>query len=264
MISALVVAYDSGATLGRCLASLPPPSPDRLEIVVVDNGSSDGSMAEVRRENPAARVLELGANLGFGAAVNRGAAEARGDELLLLNADAWLLPGALEALERRLVADPHLAWVAPRLYYPDGRPQFVWEPQVGVLGEAARKVRNRFERREWSHTLLPRALTVLLGPGWFTAACALVRHTAFDEVGGFDERFFLYFEDSDLCLRLRRAGWRLALEPAARVVHVSAGSGGGRAAAAAYRRSQLAFYEQHRPRWARRVLRRYLGWRGAL
>ena len=262
-VSAVVVSYDSAATLERCLASLPGPDPARFELLVVDNGSRDGSPDLVRERHPQARLLALPANVGFGAAVNRAAAEAGGDALLLLNADAWLLPGALDALSARLDGDPRLAWVAPRLLYPDGRPQFAWEPEVSLLGEAARKLRNRFEARRWSHTLLPRAYA-LLGPGWYTAACALVRLAAFREVGGFDERFFVYFEDTDLCIRLRAAGWALAQEPAASAVHVSAGSGGGRAAARAYRQGQLALYDKHRPRWERAVLRRYLGWRGAL
>ena len=270
-VSAVVVSFDSAATLDRCLASLPRPEPGRFETLVVDNGSRDGSAELVRERHPEARLMALPDNVGFGAAVNRAAAEALGhlepsggsDALLLLNADAWLLPGALDALAARLASEPRLAWVAPRLSYPDGRRQFAWEPEVSLLGEAARKVRNRFEGREWSHTLMPRVLAPL-GPGWFTAACALVRLTAFREVGGFDERFFLYFEDTDLCLRLRRAGWRLAQERAAHVVHVSAGSGGGRAAARSYRQAQLALYDKHRPRWEGAVLRRYLGWRGVL
>ena len=264
-VSAVVVSFDSSATLDRCLASLPRPEAGRFETLVVDNGSRDGSAELVRERHPEARLMALPDNVGFGAAVNRAAAEAveGTDALLLLNADAWLLPGALDALAARLAGEPRLAWVAPRLSYPDGRPQIAWEPEVSLLGEAARRVRNRFERREWSHTLMPRILA-LLGPGWFTAACALVRLASFREVGGFDERFFLYFEDTDLCLRLRRAGWGLAQERAAHVVHVSAGSGGGRAAARSYRQAQLALYEKHRPRWEVAVLRRYLRWRGVL
>lgn len=266
-VSAVVVSFDSAATLDRCLGSLPPPEPGRFETLVVDNGSHDGSAELARERHPEARLMALPENVGFGAAVNRAVATlgeaARDDAVLLLNPDAWLLPGALDALVARLASEPRLAWVAPRLFYPDGRPQFAWEPEVSLLGEAARKVRNRFEARAWSHTVMPRVLAVL-GPGWFTGACALVRLAAFREVGGFDERFFVYFEDTDLCLRLRRAGWALAQEPAARVAHVSAGSGGGRAAGRSYRQAQLALYDKHRPRWERAVLRRYLGWRKAL
>jgi GT2 family glycosyltransferase len=258
MISAIVVNYNGGATLGRCLASLPPPEAGRFEALLVDNASTDGSLQAVRRDFAAVRILALPSNVGFGAAVNRAARQARGDALLLLNNDAWLAEGGLEALAGRLAREADLAWVAPRLFYPDGRRQLAWEPEVSLLGEAVRRLRNRFEAREWSHTRLPRLLRPVLGPGWYTAACALVRRRALEEVGGFDERFFLYFEDADLCLRLTRAGWRLAEEPAARAVHASAGRARGGEVELAYRRSQLAFYAKHRPGWEGAVLRRYL------
>jgi GT2 family glycosyltransferase len=258
MISALIVNHNGAATLERCLASLPAGRPGGLEAVVVDTASTDGSAA-LAAGFPFARLVALGSNVGFGAATNRAAIEARGETFLLLNNDAWLEPGSLDLLEARLAADLRLAWVSPRLVYPDGRPQTSWVPTTGLAGEALQRLRNRFEGRRWSHAALPRLLR-LADPGWYTAACALVRRQAFDAVGGFDEGFFLYFEDVDLCLRLRRAGWRLAEEPAAVAVHAKGGAGGGvtGAAEAAYRTSQLRFYAKHRPGLEQRLLRRHL------
>ena len=122
MISALLVSYNTceqlRETLGRLVAL--PDAPD--EIVVADNGSRDGTCTMLAREFPAVRLLELGANLGFGAANNRAAAVARGDRFLLLNSDAWPLPGTLAALAGRLAESSRIGLVGPRLRYADGRP----------------------------------------------------------------------------------------------------------------------------------------------
>jgi hypothetical protein len=249
-----VVSHDSARVLPRCLESLAAAAASGLEVVVVDGGSQDGSPDLVRAQLPSAALVELRQNRGFGAAVNRGASVASGDALLLLNPDAWLDGDALDRLVAALEGDPRLGLVAPRLRYPDGRPQFVWAPDRGVVGEALQKVRNRFEAKAWSHRPLERLL-LLLGPGWLTVACALVRRQAFEQVGGFDEGYFLYFEDVDLGLRLRRAGWNAAVVEEAMARHL----GGGREPLAEatmlhYRRSQLRYYQEHRPPWEARVL----------
>lgn len=252
MISAVVVNHNGGVLLRRCLESLGSPHPG-LEVLVVDNASSDGSPAMLRAAFPEVRVLAQQTNLGFGAANNLAAASATGEALLLLNADAWLEPGALERLAARLDGEERLGLVAPRLLYPDGGRQFCWSPERGVLGEVLQRLRNPWEAQPWAHGWLARAFARLAGYPWYTAACVLVRTAAFRAVGGFDESFFMYFEDVDLCLRLRRAGWRLAEEPAAVVRHA-----GGFARRAQvdeiYRPSQLRYYALHRPRWEQRLI----------
>ena len=258
MISVLVVSYDSGATLGRCLASVGGGERSGVEVVVADNGSSDGSVAELGARFPAVRWLELGENLGFGTAVNRAAEIARGNRLLLLNPDAWLERDALERLDAALDQRPRAALASPRLLYPEGRLQFSWSPPVSVVGEAMRLLRNRFEGSAANHGALVRVAHDLLGLGWFTAACMLLRREAFEAVEGFDERFFLYFEDADLCLRLARAGWRFARAPAAVAVHQREDVEGGRSEIE-YRRSQILYYAKHRPGWERRRLAGRLG-----
>ncbi len=260
MISVIIVNHNGEEHLRRCLESLRGQGPE-IEVLVVDNASSDSSLAMVREVFPEVRVLEQDRNLGFGAANNLAAVEARGECLLLLNADAWLETGALQRLHQRLQRENRLALVAPALFYPDGRRQFVWSPERGVAGEALQRLRNPFEKRNWAHGAVMRTASRLVGRLWFTAACVLVRSDAFAAVGGFDERFFMYFEDVDLCVRLEKAGWGLAQEPDA-VVHHAGGFARHPHVDDVYRPSQLRYYALHRPRWEahlveRRLRRRY-------
>lgn len=281
-VSALVVNHNGGDWLRLCLESLQSIAegwraadtgssgcPVGLEVVVVDNASTDGSASAVREFESISALpvglIEAGRNLGFGAASNLAAARSAGRHLLLLNPDAWLDEESLRRLVDALDFDERLAVVAPFLHYPDGSPQFAWAPAIGVPGEAIQRFRNRFENAAWNHGLLPRLLKALVGAGWHTAACLLVRRSAFEAVGGFDEGFFLYFEDADLCLRLHRAGFRQRQVVGARAWHVR-----GAATAAdrerrltpgvehSYRASQLRYYDLHRPRWERAALRRRL------
>ncbi len=276
-VSVLVVNHDAGRHLRRCLERLLDLAEDwrtgdaALEVILVDNASTDGSTEaalELEQAAPAPMPFRLVAserNLGFGAGCNRAARQAAGRYLLLLNPDAWIDGRSLFRLVEALEADPGLGAAAPALRYPDGSLQIGWSPPVGVLGEAARKVRNRFEGAAWNHRLLPYLLRPLLGPGWFSAACLLVRRSAFEEAGGFDEGFFLYFEDADLGRRMNHLGWRQRQVRGAAARH-RRGVTTGRSAARIlspeaerfYRASQLRYYELHRPRWERAYLRRRL------
>lgn len=274
MISVLVVTYDAERELALCLQSLRDgarelePLGRTLEVVLADNGSRDGTLALVRERFPEVRCLELGRNLGFGAANNRAAAAATGELLLLLNPDAWLSAGSLPRLIGAMEARREIGLVAPRFRAPAGERQFDWVPDVGLIGEAVQRLRSHAGRGSLNVDLLPRALQAVGVHGWYTAACMLIRRAAFEAIGGFDEEFFLYFEDVDLCVRLRQAGWRLALEPLALAYHV--GSSGRRTSPRPererrdrveleYRRAQLRYYRKHRPPWEQRLLRRHLG-----
>ena len=255
MISILVVNHNGRVHLRQCLEHLMAQTATYDEIVVVDNASADGSADMVRCDFPTCRLLAVDKNLGFGTANNRAAEIAKGDFLLLLNSDAWPAEGALARLAGALDSDPKLALAAPELHYPDGRRQFAWAPETGVLGEAIQMLRNRFEARAWAHRVPPVWLQPLLGPGWYSAACVLVRRRAFEEVGGFDEKIFMYFEDVDLSRRWRQAGWKLASVAGAQVFHVKGGSRPSGRGELEYRRGQLYYYRKHRPAWENRYLR---------
>jgi GT2 family glycosyltransferase len=258
VISAIVVNHNGEAHIGRCLESLEGSG---AEILLVDNASRDDSLLLVRQRFQGIVILPQDRNLGFAAANNLAAKHASGEALLLLNSDAWLEPGAIDLLERRLEDRPEVGLVSPRLLYPDGQLQFSWSPARGVLGEAMQKARNPFEHHNLAHGLLARSVARLAGRCWYTAACVLVRRDAWRSVAGFDESFFMYFEDVDLCVRLEAQGWLLDQEPRARVRHV-----GGFASRTEiddlYRPSQLRYYRCHRPVWEssfveRRLRRRF-------
>jgi len=247
----VVVSWNAKPELRACLASLEAEREALpLEAIVVDNASEDGSAAMVREEFTWVRLVEPGRNTGFGAGCNRGLELARAPFALLLNPDAELRPGALGALVDVLESRPDVAVVGPRTLNPDGTPQLSWGPDLSPLAEwRQRKLVRGIRARD------PRVLAEVEArsrreaePDWVSGSCLLARADALAAVGRFDEGYFLYEEDVDLCRRLRAAGWKIAYHPGAIVVH-----GLGRSAARAprrvrldYQRSHLRYYRRHR------------------
>ena len=248
-VTAVVVSYNTREDLRRCLASLRAHSGIPCRVVVVDNASSDGSADLVEKEFPEARVIRNRENAGFSRANNQGLREAAGSYAFFLNSDAELTPGALPALVARLDARPRLGAVGPRTLSPDGTVQVSFGPALTLLAEwRQRRLVRGVKRRD------PAALkeaTARSGvehePDWLSGSCLLARKEALDAVGGFDEGFFLYEEDVDLCLRLRRAGWGVLFTPDAQVVHHLGRSMQTDPARARleYHRSHLRFYRKH-------------------
>ncbi|HEX2698810.1 MAG TPA: glycosyltransferase family 2 protein [Acidimicrobiales bacterium] len=219
-MSAVVVNYKARRHLVECVRSLRAEGID--DVVVADNDSGDGSEEALAASDPGARFLPTGGNLGYGAAANRAAAVATGDLLLVCNSDVVLEPGAVKAMTAVLDVDRRVAIVGPRVENVDGSlyPSPRTFPDLGVaLGHAFLGLvapRNRFTRSyrmlDWDHAGTADA-------DWVSGACFLVRGDAWVALGGFDEAYFMYAEDVDLCWRAARAGWKVAFEPAARVVH---------------------------------------------
>jgi len=220
-VSAVVVNYNAREPLLACVASLRAAGVG--EVVVADNGSTDGSGQALAAADPGARFVPTGANLGYGAAANRGAAVSTGDLLLVCNPDVVVERDSVARLAAALDGDAGLALVAPLLsdrlgaVYPSPR-RF---PGIGVaLGHAFVGLvapGNRFTRR---YRMLDDGRSVAGDAEWVSGACFLARRSAWEELGGFDEGYFMYAEDVDLCWRARRARWRVGFEPAARVTHV--------------------------------------------
>ncbi|MGI8806258.1 MAG: glycosyltransferase family 2 protein [Acidimicrobiales bacterium] len=225
-VSAVVVSYNSATYLPDCLRSLRSEGVD--DVVVVDNASSDGSARVASDADPEVSVVETGANLGFGSGANRGVAAASGDYVLILNPDTVVEPGTVKALSEALDRDSGLAVVGPRLENLDGSlyPSVRRFPDLTVaFGHAflgliwpANPFTRRYRMLDWDHG------QAAADVDWVGGACFLVRRAAFDVVGGFDEAYFMYVEDVDLCWRLGQAGWRIGYEPGGRVVHALGGS----------------------------------------
>lgn len=222
----VVVTYDALPWIDRCLASVAG-----TETVVVDNGSSDGTPDAVRERFPAVRVLE-GENRGLAAGWNRGIAETDAEHVLVLNADAWLVEDALARLVDAADRHPRAAAVGPRLLNPDGSLQrsvrgypTLWRLATEYLylrklapGSA---VLNAFYGAGFDHESEREV-------EWVMGASFLVRRRAFDEIGPFDEGYFLFSEEVDWMRRAADAGWGVVFTPEARCVHVGGAAHGGR------------------------------------
>ena len=210
-VTVIVLACNELAHTRRCLAALRRTLPPGLaEIILVDNGSTDGTAAWAATQ-PDLRLLHNAENRGFGPANNQAAELARGEHLLLLNNDTEPQPGWLERLVTTIDADPGLGAVGARLVSPDGLLL-----EAGAIINLDGTCTNR--GREAPDGIHSYAAPVTVP---YVSACGLlVRRAAFAQVGGFDPRYApAYYEDVDLCVALRAAGWRVAVEPAACVVH---------------------------------------------
>jgi N-acetylglucosaminyl-diphospho-decaprenol L-rhamnosyltransferase len=219
-IAAVVVNYNAGPALCECVASLEAEAVS--EIVVVDNGSVDGSMALLARRSPRAKPIACTRNLGYGGGANLGARASKAPYLLVCNPDLVVSPGAVSRLAAVLDESPTVALAGPMLrqvsgeVYPSGRefPSMAESVGHGFVGLfwGGNPWTLRY-RRIGQEQHRPRIAD------WVSGAFFLARRDAFDEVGGFDERYFMYVEDVDLCWRLHEAGWEIAYEPGAEVVH---------------------------------------------
>jgi GT2 family glycosyltransferase len=244
-VSIVVVSFNARADLERCLESLraAPPRASH-EVFVVDNNSTDGS-AESARRVPGVRLIQQATNVGFARANNAGIRASSGTALLLLNSDTIVPPGAIDRLMAALDAEPDVAIVGPRLVDGNGRPELSFGRMIGPLNEWRQK---RAARRANVESLTRQRRY----PDWVSGACLLVRRSDAEAVGLLDERYFMYAEDVDFCAAVRARGRRVLFTPDVEIVHQR-----GRSAAAApaetraaYRRSQIAFYQKHHPFWA--------------
>ena len=224
-VSVVIVSYEGRALLEQCLDALVAHSGERsLEIIVVDQASTDRTAQWLGSERPEIRVVALEQNVGFGAGNNRGAAIAEGRYLLLLNSDAFVTPGAIDELVRFAEQHPQAGVVAPRLLWPDGQLQrscrrfptpFRIATEYLFLRKFAPHSRalNGFYCAEFPHDEPKRV-------DWLTGAALLIPRELYERLGGFDEAFFMFSEEVDLSRRAKALGYATWFDPVAEVKHV--------------------------------------------
>jgi GT2 family glycosyltransferase len=262
-LSVIILSWNTKDELDACLTSLrreldaerAAPNGLQIEVIVVDNGSADCSAELVETQHRWAQLIRLERNIGFSAGNNAGIREARGRDVLLLNTDTVVHPGALRALVVFAAQHPEAGIIGPRLLNADGSIQYSCRTFPTLANGFFRNTflgrlfpRNRFNRRylltDWDHSSA-RAVD------WVSGAAMFIRREVLDQVGLLDEGFFMYCEDVDLCYRARQAGWEVWYCPDAVITHFIARASDKNAAAMIAQR-HLSMYRFFRKHYAKR------------
>jgi GT2 family glycosyltransferase len=255
MISIIIVNYNGKEQTVNCLTSLLAHTPEvGQEIILVDNCSSDGSVENIQKRFPSIRIIRMGKNDGFGKANNVGARESKGEFLFFLNNDTIFKEDLVTPLSRFLEENSACGAVSPLLLNADGS----YQHSTGYFPSIKNEWRTQKETK--TRKSIPTNLTPQV-VDWVSFAAVMIPRAAFEQIGGFDGRYFMYFEDADVCFRLKKAGWHTVYYPENALVHLGGASwlptqtGKIRYE---YRRSQLLFYALYRSIGERILLRFYL------
>lgn len=259
-VSVVVVSHNHGSYLAPCLDSLAQEHQRQtIEVLVVDNLSTDDTVRLVRQSYPWVRLIENTRRQGFAANNNRAIRRSRGRYVLLLNPDTEVLPGALARLVEYMDAEPSVGLCGPQLVYPDGKIQ----PSCRRFPTLASVLVRRTPLRSWlqdsaadrSHLMTDMDHGSCSVVDWLLGACLMVRREFLRTVGLLDEGYYLYVEDIDWAYRARQRGWRVVYYPEARILHHHQGQS-DRALVSRYSwyhlRSMWRYYRKHlAPRWLR-------------
>jgi GT2 family glycosyltransferase len=258
-VAVIIVSWNTRDLLVRAVASALRAGETEvpLEVWVVDNASTDGSVAAIRGGFPGVRVIANEANSGFSKANNQAVLASKPELVLFLNSDAELGAGALQALVEEMDAHPRCGAVVPRLQYPDGRYQasFADFPTLAqemvLLTGLGKRLRRDYPGYAESDARSGRAVD------WGSGACLLARREAWGGGPAFDESFPFYVEETDLCRRMRDSGWSVRYTPRALVTHDFGQSAVQRSddQPALLWQGRLRYYAKHKPRWQSAFLR---------
>lgn len=253
-LSLIIPHRNRKGLLNRCLASILPAAGSlSYETIVVDNGSSDGSQEMVKRSFPEVHLIQNRENKGFSTATNQGLRIARGNYLLCVNNDTFLYPDTLPSLVSFMETHPVAGVLGGKILNEDGTVQLSarsfprLETALFSRGSILTRLfpRNPFSRRylltDWDHNSVREV-------DWVSGSFLMIRRPLLQEVGLFDERFFLYCEDVDYCLRAKEAGYRIYYVPDGRIIHQTAYSERNLNTLFFHHQSMYRFYKKHHPR----------------
>lgn len=248
-LSIIIVNWNTRELLAQCLASLPGATAGLIsEVIVVDNGSTDGSPALVAERFPSVRLLTNAENLGFVRANNQALPLARGRYVLLLNSDTVAPPESLTRMVQFMDEHPEVGAAGPKLLNPDGTFQgsYAYFPTLGSVALSAAGLARRLYL-PYDPSPAPRPDEVSHPVDWVPGACLLIRQATLATVGLLDEGFWMYSEDTDLCYRIHCAGWEVYYLPDVEIVHFGGASSRQCRPESVGRlyRSKLRFFRKH-------------------
>jgi N-acetylglucosaminyl-diphospho-decaprenol L-rhamnosyltransferase len=265
VLPVVTVTYSPGPHLDRFLASLSHATERPVSVLMADNGSTDGAPQAAVERYPGVRLFSTGANLGYGSAVNRAIAQLNdaledvGEWVVVANPDVQWGPGSIDALLDAASRWRRAATLGPMIHDPDGSvyPSARQLPSL-FRGSMHAVVGPLWKNNPWSTAYRQERLEPSERPvGWLSGSCLLVRRAAFEQIGGFDERYFMYMEDVDLGDRLGKAGWLNVYAPSAEVLHHKGHSTARASAAnlAAHHKSTYIYLADRHSGWGRAPLR---------
>ncbi len=266
-LSVVTVTYSPGEHLRGFLESLASATVLPTEVIMADNGSTDGAPEAAAQEFPGARLLRTGGNIGYGGAINRAVAEIdpAAEFVVVANPDVRWKAGAIDSLLAAARRWPRAGSLGPTVLEPDGSRYPSARAVPGLLDGAGHAVLGKvWPSNRWTRAYLQETQEVSERPvGWLSGSCLLLRRRAFDSIGGFDARYFMYMEDVDLGDRLGRAGWQNLYVPDATVVHAKGHAAGKEPELMlpAHHRSAYRFQADRHPHWWQAPLRGAL-WAG--
>ena len=261
-LSVVILQHGGSEMTRRAVSTFRAACGAAHEILVVDNASPSAADREAAARIEGSGSLLLPENLGFGAGNNRGAARTSGEVLLFLNNDTTTGEDFVAPVLEAFAAGPEVGIVGPRIDNPDGTPQLSHGRLPSFTREAVDRAVHSWvgSRNRAGRGIAARHVRRRRAVEWVTGAALFIRRDLFERLGGFDERFFLYFEDKDLCARCRQAGMSVLFLPAPGVAHARGGSAGPEMRdrlRTIYRESQRRYYAKHRPARERGLLRLY-------
>ena len=258
-----MVNYNGSNCIYQCLDSINKiASSCFYEVIIVDNCSTDNSIEIIKNSFPAVKLICSDNNLGFGKANNLAFSYAKGNHLLLLNTDTILIENTPKILSDYLQQNQDIGAISARITFEDGSYQLSGGRLPNLAIEFLDKIRYGVDRK-WHHIfskLYDRKYSIIKEMGWLTGACLMMRRDVFEQLGGFDESFFMYFEDKDICKRVNEAGWKVVYYPQTSLIHLLGGSSQDikKSANTYYRDSQLYYYQKHLGTFQTAVLKLYL------